>query len=100
MFDRLFARDTENFAIELAQEFSKRCPADTKLRVAQPVISLARAIDDICNRAAEFQRAKRLGMYGRAKFGTAFKLQLQEIGYANEFVDELTRKLLISMSGK
>ena len=61
-------------------------------------MAVARAIDEISNRAAEFQRGKRLGLYGKAKFGTEFKFRLKESGYAPEFVDELTTKLLMSMS--
>lgn len=90
-------RDAADFAIELAQEFSKRCPAELAER---STMAVARAIDDICNQAAAFQREQHLGLYGRARFGTEFKLQLKKTGYASEFVDELTTRLLISMSGK
>ena len=97
MFERLRSRHVEDFATELALEFSKRCPPDAGVR---STMGLARAIDEICNRATEFQRAKRLGLYGKAKLGTEFKIQLKESGYAPEFVDELTTRLLMSMSGK
>lgn len=99
MFKRTQSREVEDFAINLAREFSRRCPLD-RLQGGQGVIGLARAIDEVCNRAAEFQRAKRLGVYGKAKLGTEFKLQMKEDGYPAEFVDELTGKLLINMSGK
>jgi hypothetical protein len=97
MLKRLGSKDVVDFAIELAQEFSKRCPPDMGVKSA---IGLARAIDEICNLAAEFQRDRRLGLYGKARFGTEFKLRLKENGYAPQFVDELTTKLLINMSGK
>jgi hypothetical protein len=93
----LGSSDVTDFAIELAQDFAKRCPPDAG---AKSAIGLARAIDDICNRAAAFQRQTGLGVYRRAKFGTEFKYRLKESGHAPEFVDELTTKLLISMSGK
>ena len=93
----LGSRDVADFAIELAQEFAKRSPPSAGPKSA---MGLARAIDEICNRAAAYQREQRLGLYGRAKFGTEFKIRLKEGGYAPEFVDELTTKLLISMSGK
>jgi hypothetical protein len=91
-------RDVEDFAIELADEFQKRCPP--KLLADERTIDLAKAVDEICNRAAEFQRVRRLWLFGKAKLGTAFKIKLKEAGYPGEFVDELTRKLLINMSGK
>lgn len=97
MFKRLGSRDAEDFGIELAEDFLKRCPPSTADR---PAIGLARAIDHVCNRASDFQRSKRLGVYRRAKFGTEFKLRLKEYGYTPAFVDELTTRILIGMSGK
>lgn len=99
MFRRLRPRELEDFATELALEFSKHCPPD-KLGKDARAIKLARAVDDLCNRAAAFQRDKQLGLYRKAKLGTAFKLQLVGSGYTKEFVDELTYTLLIKMSGK
>jgi len=90
-------RDVADFAIELAQEFSKRCPPELAER---STMAVARAIDDVCNRAAEFQREQKLGLFGKAKLGTEFKTRLKENGYLQDFVDELTTKLLINMSGK
>jgi hypothetical protein len=89
--------DVANFAIELAKEFLTRCPSELAER---STMAVARAIDDICNRAAAFQREQKLGMFARAKFGTEFKTHLKDSGYVQEFVDELTTRLLISMSGK
>lgn len=98
MFERLFSKDVENFAIELANEFAKRCPADKMGDGAQPAV-LAKAVDELGNRAETFQRGKKLGLYGKAKFGTEFKLKLKELGYADHFAQELTHSLLIRMSG-
>jgi hypothetical protein len=97
LFKRLGSREAEDFAIELAEEFLQRCPPSTADR---PMIGLARAIDHACNRATDFQRSKRLGVYGRAKLGTEFKFRLKEYGYTPAFVDELTTRILIGMSGK
>ncbi len=97
MFKRSGSPDVTDFAIELAREFSTRCPPELSARSA---IAVAKAIDEICNRAAEYQRAKGLGVYGKAKMGTEFKVKLKESGYPGEFVDELTTRLLMSLSVK
>ena len=99
MLKRTPSQEVDDFAINLAREFSKRCPQD-RLQGGQGAIGLARAIDEICNSAAEFQRSRQLGLYVKAKLGTEFKLQMKEFGYPVEFIDELTQKLLINMSGK
>jgi len=97
MLKRLLSKEVEDFATSLALDFAKRFPADKPVN-PRP-IGLAKAVDDVCNRATEFQRSRKLGMYGKAKMGTAFKLQLKESGYPDEFVDELTQRLLIRISG-
>lgn len=99
MLERSRSKDAEDFAIKLAQDFATRYRPKTEQNDASAAV-IARAVDDVCNRAADFQRARHLGLFGRAKFGTAFKLQLAELGYPEDFVDEFTRRLLISMSGK
>ena len=99
MFKRTPSEDVGNFAIELVEEFSRRCPVDRPAGELR-ALGLAQAIDETCNRAAAFQKARQLGVYGRAKLGTEFKLKMEELGYPTDFVDELTGRLLMSMSGK
>jgi hypothetical protein len=91
------SNEIDDFAIALAQDFSKRVPPDAAHAESA---KLARAIDDICNRAKAFQTEKKLGMYGRARVGTSFKIELQGAGYPADFVDDFTRHLLLIMSGK
>jgi hypothetical protein len=97
MFGLGRSREVDDFAIALVREFMELIPPGTDLPAAQRV---ALAIDKICNRARAFQREKRLGIYGRAKLGTAFKFELRSAGYPAEFVDELTQQLLFVMSGR
>jgi hypothetical protein len=91
------SRELDDFATALAREFARLAPPGEAAPGAQRV---ARAIDEVCGRAKAFQRDKRLGIYGRAKVGTSFKFELKNAGYPSEFVDHLTRQLLLIMSGK
>lgn len=100
MFNQKRSREIDSFAIALAQEFVSRCPAAKASDGSYPADKLARVIDDVCNRAATFRREHKLGMYGKAKLGAAFKLKLKESGYVAGFVDDVTRQLLLTMSGK
>jgi hypothetical protein len=94
----LFSREVEDFAIDLADSFSRRCPPAGARGGGLPAMTVAKAVDEVCNRAADFQRSKRLGMFRRAKLGTEFKLKLGELGYDKEFVSELTTRVLMKMS--
>jgi hypothetical protein len=100
MFDWFRSKDVENFATELVDEFSRRSPPDALKSGSQPAKTLAASIDQLCNRAGEFQKERGLGVYGKAKFGTTVKYRMKDLGYADEFIDELTRSLLIRISGR
>jgi hypothetical protein len=96
MFRLWGSREIDEFAEALVREFVGRFPPE-KANAAAP---LARAIDEACSRAKAFQREKRLGVYGKARVGTAFKFALRNAGYPDDFVDAFTRQLLLLMSGK
>ena len=100
MFNRQRSREIDDFAIALAREFANRCPPGDRPDEPGRPAKVARAIDDACNRAAAYRRERELWMYGKAKLGTAFKMELKQLGYQAEFVNELTRLLLQTMSGK
>jgi len=98
LFNRVSNRDIEQFATEVARDFSKACPLVDMQGGRSSLKKVARSIDAACERAAAFQKEKKLGVYGKAKLGTAFKWELKELGYADEFVDEFTRNLLMRLS--
>jgi hypothetical protein len=100
MFNNKRSVEIENFAITLARDIAGRCPPADAHEGAHLSMSLARAIDEACTRAAEFQRDRRLWVYGKAKLGTAFKMELKQAGFPEELVDSMTRQLLFKMSGK
>jgi hypothetical protein len=98
MFNWKRSREIEAFAVALARGFAGRFPPEES---PEPKTArLAGAIDDACNRAAAYQREHRLGIYGKAKFGTCFKFELKQKGYPEEFIETFTRQLLLTMSGK
>jgi len=98
MFNRKRSREIEDFGIALARDIAGRCPPADAHEGDHISMRLARAIDEACARAAAYQREQRLGMYGKAKLGTAFKMELKQAGYPEELVDNLTRQLLFKMS--
>jgi hypothetical protein len=98
LFDWSRNRDIEKFATEVARDFAKACPLADAKGESSSVKKLARSIDAACARAAAFQKEKKLGVYGKAKFGTTFKWELKALGYDDDFIDEFTRNLLLHLS--
>jgi len=96
MFNFGSSKAADEFALALAREFTARFPPGTDSAESQ---KLAKAVDEICNRARAFQREKKFGIYGRAKIGTSFKFELKSAGYPDEFIDSLTHQVLLVMSG-
>ena len=100
MFSLGQGKQIEDFAIGLAREFAQRCPPEQRREDARAATAMAKVIDDVANRAAAYQREHKLWVYGKVKLATSFKLELKELGYPEEFVDSLTRQLLLLMSGR
>ncbi len=100
MFNRKRSREIEDFAIALARDIAASCPPGEAHDGEQISMRLARAIDEACVRAVAYQREHGLGMYGKAKLGTAFKMELKETGYPDDFAGTVVRQLLIKMSTK
>ena len=96
MFKLFGSSEIDEFAKGLVREFAGRYPPQKSFDAAP----LARAIDEVCGKAKAFQRERRLGVYGKARMGMAFKYELKGAGYADDFIDAFTRQLLLLMSGK
>lgn len=83
---------TDEFARQLAVDLAKRYPValeidQTKKRNPS---RLTKAFDSTFNRAIHFQLEHKLGIYGKAKLTSAFKSELKEQGYPDDFVDLAT----------
>jgi hypothetical protein len=81
-----------DFAHQLAVDLEKRYPValeidQTKKRNPS---RLTKAFDSTFNRAINFQLEHKLGIYGKAKLTSAFKSELKELGYPDDFVDLAT----------
>lgn len=84
------------FAVKLAAGLAERYPVElenTKPRKRNPE-RLTKAFDDTFNRAIDFQREAKLGIYGKARLGNTFKWELKRLGYPDDFIDLTTRSLV------
>lgn len=90
------------FAKQLANEVSKRYPqhvdADSSKRPS--VNRLTRIVEDVSEKALAFQAEHRLGWLGKAQLGNAFRWELKERGYRQDFIDLATEALIVYISKK
>jgi hypothetical protein len=52
------------------------------------------------NRAAEFRKQHKLGVYKKARLGNTFRWELQEMGYSQKFVEAATEGIIVYITRK
>lgn len=102
LFGSVSSTQVDEFAKNLALELSKRYPpaldAGNERRISQK--RLTTILEDTFNRAMEFKKQHRLGVYKKARLGNAFRWALQEMGYSEKFVEVATEGLVVYITKK
>ena len=81
--------------IRAAYPLSEQSEAGKK-KAARKVNS---TIDRGCAKARTFHHERKLDLYGKARLNNTLLWQLRDSGYESEFIDEVTKKVIISMTG-
>ena len=97
LFGSVSGKQVDEFAKTLAQELAKRYPPALdkggERRISQK--RMTTILEDTFNRAAEFKKQHRLGVYKKARLGNTFRWELQEMGYSEKFVELATEGLIV-----
>lgn len=99
----LFSRaPIDEFAKSLAQDIARRYPVaiDGDPAKRPSVNRLTRIVEDACAKVQAFQAEHRLGWFGKAKLGNAFRWTLTEMGYQRDFVELATEAVVVHLSRK
>jgi len=92
-------KEINAFALALAQDLGRRFPPSGETRRDKGARSqLASITGRLYAQALQFRQAKRLGVYGKAKLGNAFRWKLKEMGYSQKFVHEVTHGLVVHLA--
>ncbi len=57
-------------------------------------------LEDTFNRAMEFKKQHKLGVYKKARLGNTFRWELQEMGYSEKFIELSTEGLIVYITRK
>jgi len=90
MFDWLDARTATEFGHSLADFLAERIPSKSPKKAPEAMAKLFAKVD-------QFKVANKLNMYKKAKLGNAFKWKLIDYGYTDEFIDEMTKEVLMHL---
>lgn len=88
------------FAKTIAGQLFKELPANLieKRQKLMSVNKVTRMLERGYRQAAEYRREKRIGFIKRAVLANAYKWELKQHGYPDEFVDMATEGLVVAMS--
>lgn len=97
LFSLFFHREVDAFAKDLAETLAKRYPpaldVSSEKRVSEN--RLTKVLEDVLNRAVEFQQKHQLDLFGKARLGNEFRWQLRGLGYSKAFIDIATEGLMV-----
>lgn len=102
LFGSVSGKDVDGFAKTLAQELAKRYPPaldkDSERKISQKRLTML--LEDTFNRAAEYRKQHKLGVYKKARLGNTFRWELQEMGYSQKFVEAATEGMIVYITRK
>jgi hypothetical protein len=102
LFGSVSGKEVDGFAKTLAQELAKRYPPaldkDSERKISQKRLTML--LEDTFNRAAEFRKQHKLGVYKKARLGNTFRWELQEMGYSQKFVEAATEGMIVYITRK
>lgn len=92
----------DEFARTLADEFIKRFPNDAAHSVPNRKNrqQLDKVIINLHAKASNYSQEYNLGLYSKARVANTFKWSLKEAGYNPEFIDDITKDIVKTMSVK
>ncbi len=104
IFGSVSGAQVDEFAKGLAREFAGQLPPrpapETPHRSAPTPRKLYIACEGIFAKALAYRRGNKLGIYKKARLGNSFRWELEELGYEKPFAEELTRRLVLHITGK
>jgi hypothetical protein len=103
IFGSASSKQVDEFAKMLARELAAQCPPDQQGGEGRPNATpkrLVATLEQICGKALGFREQHGLGIYKKARLGNTFRWELKELGYAKDFIDDVTQRLVVHISRK
>lgn len=91
------ASKAQEFGKNLAENFSVTYPILDKKKEKAGMKKRAKLLGRLTMDVRKFGQTHSLNFYKKAKLGNAFKWVLLEKGYDPEFVDELTKEVILAL---
>lgn len=89
-FDWFDARAAMECGVTLADFVAERIPNQRPKKAPEALAKLFAHIE-------RFKQDNKLNMYKKAKLANAFRWKLVDHGYADDFIDEITKEILLHL---
>ncbi|MBV8666779.1 MAG: hypothetical protein JO269_09870 [Burkholderiaceae bacterium] len=96
MFGWFDARDAQQFGTTLADFFMERIPNEESAGKNKSLAKKQEVIAKMLNQVAVYKIDHKMNLYKKAKLGNAFKWKLLDANYPADFVNELTKTILLN----
>lgn len=95
MIDWFNTKEVQKFGIELATFFTERIPPEVSHRKHKTPAKKQEVLSKMFQQIERFKFQHKLNIYKKAKFGNSFQWALRDAGYDQEFINALTKELLL-----
>lgn len=85
------AAEAKKFGASLARFHIERIPLDKSISPAKQ----QELLKQLFQQMVQFQLEHKLNIYKKAQLGNVFKWTLKEAGYDHEYVDQITKQLML-----
>jgi hypothetical protein len=96
-FKWLDSSEAEKFGQALAQIFIAKIPVVIEPGKKNSIAEQFKAVEQANAQIDQFKQHNKLNIYKKAKLGSAFKYELMAAGYKPEFVDQMTKGVLLKL---
>lgn len=95
LFSWFDATEAKEFGTSLARFHIENIPRDEPGKKTISSAKQKELLDKLFQRMVQFQHERKLNIYKKAQLGNIFKWKLKEAGYDPEYVDQITRQLML-----
>lgn len=92
------AKGSKEFGATLAQIFVQYLPIESGLSEKAFTEKVTKALSKAAVHIAVFKRENKLNIYKKAQIGNSFKWTLREAGLDPDYIDQLTKWLMLEIS--
>lgn len=89
------AKEAKEFGISLARFHIERIPLDETGKKGGTAAKQQESLNKMFQQMVRFRLEHKLNIYQKAQLGNAFKWTMKEAGYESEYVDQVTKQLML-----